>query len=255
MNSNANDDIKIVRFIDINACKQVFSESYSTFLLRSHEYYWNIEDTDKQDRTEFQVPGENGSMETSSALLSCWTILKGDEPTETDWKIFEKDSPVVAIISSPQKVYNFLHKILNIGRRNGRTHPFFHIEHKGVDYIDKKIEKLPGTPTISDAIFTKDKRFIPENEYRFAVYYSTILHEINTYIFHVQDPDEYMDKYYFNPSSTEAKALLDIVLRATAGYGPFDRKKLCDIIANSDILIDRVKMDSCRRRNDYTWPF
>ena len=71
MNSNANDDIKIARFIDINACKQVFSESYSTFILCSHKYYWHIEDTDKQDRTEFQVPGENSTMETSSAFLSC----------------------------------------------------------------------------------------------------------------------------------------------------------------------------------------
>jgi len=237
MNSNANDDIKIARFIDIDACKQVFSESYSTFLLRSHKYYWHIEDTAKQDKTEFQVQGENGTMETGYALLNCWTILDGDEPSDEEWKIFKKDSPVVAIVSSPKKVCDFLYATLNIKRENGRSHPFFRIERKEVDYK----EKVKGKATIQDAIFTKDKKFEEEKEYRFAVFYSAMFHEINTYIFHAQNPDEYMGKCYFNPSSSGAEALLNTILSATAGYGPFDRKKLCDIIANSDIFIDRVK--------------
>jgi len=242
MNSNANDDIKIARFIDINACKQVFSETYSTFLIRSHKYYWHIEDTDKQDRTEFQVPGENGTMETGYALLSCWTILKkGDEPTEKEWKIFEKDSPVVAIVSSPQKVYSFLYKTLNIKRKNGRIHPFFYIEHNPVNHIDKKIEKLRGTPTISDAIFTKDNKFIKENEYRFAVYYSATFHEINTYIFHAQNPYDYMDKCHFNPSSTKENASELLETLWSDDYGPFEEKNPCDIIANYDDLINRAK--------------
>ncbi len=241
MNSNANDDIKIARFIDINACKQVFSESYSTFLIRSHKYFWHIEDTDKQDKTEFQVPGENDTMETDYALLSCWTILKGDEPTEKEWKIFEKDLPVVAIVSSPQKVYNFLYKILDIERKNGRTHPFFKIEQEKVRYIDKGKEKLKGNPTILDAIFTKDKRFIQEEEYRFGVFYSAVFHEINTYIFHAQNPYEYMGKCYFNPSSTGADVLLNTISSATADYGPLYGKKPCDIIANIDDLIECAK--------------
>lgn len=240
MNSNANEDIKIARFINIDACKQVFSEYYSTFLIRSHKYYWNIENPDKRDPKEFQVQGEESHMETDFVLLSCWTILDGDEPTEIEWKIFEKDSPVIAIVSSPQKVYNFLYKTLNIERKEGRTHPFFIIEQKEVSYIDKGKEKLKGNPTILDAIFTKDNRFITENEYRFGVPYSAVFHQINTYIFNSQNPYDYMDRCYFNPSSTKpyASELLNTVLSATAGYGGFSGKKLCDIIANSDVLLD-----------------
>lgn len=248
MNSNANDDTKIARFIDINACKQVFSETYSTFLIRSHKYYWHIKDTDKQDRTEFQVLGENGTMETGYALLSCWTILdpdesreKADEPTEKEWKIFEKDSPVVAIVSSPQKVYSFLYKILDIERNNGRAHPFFLIEHNPVNYIDKKKEKVKGTPTISDAIFTKDNKFIKENEYRFAVCYSAIFHEINTYIFHARHPYDYIDKCYFNPSSTKDNASELLETLWSDDYGPFEEKNPCDMIANYTDLINRAK--------------
>ena len=237
---NGNDDIKIARFIDINACKQVFCESYSTFLIRSHKYYWHIEDTDKQDKTEFQVQGENGTTETGYALLSCWTILKGDKPTEEEWKIFEKDSPVVAIISSPQKVYNYLHSKLDIERKNGRTYPFFRIEKDEVRYIDKRKEKLKGIPTISDAIFTKDIRFISESEYRFAIFYSAVFHEINTYIFHTQDPYDYIDKCYFDQNSTKtiADELLIIILSATAGYGPFYGKEPFEIIENINDLIE-----------------
>ena len=246
MNFNTDENIRIARFIDIQACKEVFSESYSTFLIRSHKYYWHIEDTDKQDITEFQVQGENGHMEAGSALLSCWTILKGNEPTEEEWKIFEKDSPekapAVAIVSSPQKVYDFLYKTLNIEIKDGRSHPFLGIESKEVRYIDKREEKLKDRPTISDAIFTKDKKFIKESEYRFAVYYMRIFHEINTYIFHAQNPYEYMDKCYFNPSSTKENAseLWNTIGSAVADYGPFYGKKPCDIIANIDDLFDRA---------------
>ena len=236
MNSNANEDIKIARFININACKQVFSETYSTFLIRSHKYYWHIEDTDKQDRMEFQVRGENGIMETGYALLSCWTILNdGKEPTEKEWKIFDKDSPVVAIISSPKKVYSFLYEILDIERKNGRTHPFFCIEHKPVVYN----ERLNGTPTLSDAIFTKDNKFEKEKEYRFAVFYSTS-HEINTYIFHVLYPYDYMDKCYFNPSATKENASELLEMLWSDDYGPFEEKRPCDIIANYNDLIVRA---------------
>lgn len=240
MNSNANDDIKIARFIDINACKEVFSESYSTFLIRSHKHYWHIEDTDKRDEKELQVQGEEYHMETDFVLLSCWTILDNNKPTEEDWKIFEDNSPVVAIVSSPQKVYNFLYKTLNIERKDGRSHPFFGIEHKEVSYIDKGKEKLKGKLTILDAIFTKDKDFKKEKEYRFGVLYSAVFHEINTYIFSTHNPDDYMDKCYFNKKTKNdvANKLLLTVLSATGGYGGFSGKRLNEIIVNADDLIN-----------------
>ncbi|MBU0533551.1 MAG: hypothetical protein KJ887_01955 [Candidatus Omnitrophica bacterium] len=245
MSSNANENIKIARFIDISACGEVFSEYYSTFLIRSHKYYWNIEDPNKRDPKEFQVQGENGHMETGFGLLSCWTILKGEKPSDEEWKIFETDlpekSPVIAIISSPQKVYNLLYKTLNIERKDGRTHPFFDpIKHKEVRYIDKSKEKLKGMPTIWDAIFTKDEKFIKENEYRFCVFHSAVFHEIIAYIFDVQNPYDYIDKCYFNPSSTKENAskLLKILSDAPAGYGGgFSGKGLNEIIANEDDLI------------------
>jgi hypothetical protein len=240
MNSDANKHIRIARFIDIEACKEVFSESYSTFLIRSHKYYWHMENPEKQDKTEFQVQGEESHMETDFVLLSCWTILDGDKPTEKEWAIFEK--AVVAIVSSPQKVYDFLNKTLNIERKDGRSHPFFRIDHKKVNYIDKREEKLNGNPTILDAIFTKDKRFENHKEYRFGVCYSAVYHEIITYIFSTHNPDDYIDKCYFNPNITKSDAskLLNIVSCATAGYGGFSGKRLCDIIANSGDLIDRA---------------
>jgi len=239
MNSNANNK-KIARFIDINACKQVFSESYSTFLIRSHKYYWHIENTDKQDRHEFQVQGEKCTMEAGSGLLSCWTILDDDKPTDEEWKIFVKDSPAVAIVSRPTKVYDFLYKILDIESTNGRTYPFFRIINNKVNYNDKikDKDKRKNKPTIYDAIFTKDEKFKDEKEYRFVVLYRHMIHEINTYILHVQDPYEYVESFYFNPhiNSKKANELHIIINSAISNSGPLHGKKLCEIIANSDDL-------------------
>jgi len=244
MSSNANENIKIARFIDMDACKEVFSEDYSTFLLCSHKCY--------EDKEELRVYDRKGStLETDFVLLSCWTILDGDEPTEEEWEIFEKDlpekSPVVAIISSPQKVYNLLYKTLNIKRKNGRSHPFFDIKHDRVKYYPDK-KKPKGKLTILDAIFSKDKKkFEKEKEYRFGVHFSAAFHEIITYIFNVPNPCNYIDKYYFNPNNKLKAEELSKLFCILQMSGDFYKRPLWNLLANKDVLLNQINVKSIKK--------
>jgi hypothetical protein len=73
-------EVKIARFVGIEACKSIFSEK-STFVLRSPEHYirWyetNEGETDKGDRNEGSAnTTDGGKGGNRDWVMSCWTIL------------------------------------------------------------------------------------------------------------------------------------------------------------------------------------
>ena len=232
-------EIKIARFVDIQACKSIFSE-HSTFVLRSPIYYQRLYETSygedtKGDNKEGRPETANGTAEFTRWLVSCWTILKESEPSFEEWDIFKKNNQnVVAIISTPKKVCEFLEKSLKIGHNNRL--PFYSVDCHEVEYDKKKVH-IDHTNIIEAVPFVKDKRFIDENEYRFVLKYG-----IQTYIdsFIFCGGIDYMEKCLINPNNekeTMAK-LLSIISNATAGYFDFCNNR--KIIANYKILLEKL---------------
>ena len=223
-------EVRIARFVDMEACRSIFSD-YSTFVLRSSEHYRRKYETDKGDEHELEVRlTGGGSAETSGFVLSCWTLLDGDEPTRDEWGIFQdiQDS-VVAIVSTPSRVYTLLERAFDIeyGKIQGwRKFPFMSVEHKAVTYADEVAEKITFDNITDIPVFTKRLKFAKQKEYRFALPYSTATHSIDSYIFAVT-PD-YMEKCFINPKmSEEDKRKLQLtIMQGMDGYGPFSAKKM-----------------------------
>ncbi len=230
-------EMKIARFVNLAACKSIFSE-HSTFVLRSPEYYRRCDGTEIGDKNELRSKhrGGGGSQVGDCFVLSCWTMLDGDEPTSEDWKIFPDSR--VAIISTPRKVSAFLEKAFGIENENrtgnGRRFPFSFVMHKKVMYADE-IDKPDIEDMMDKVVFNKDSKFEYQKEYRFALGYGTKSHAIESYIFS-GDPDGYLDKCFVNPKGKNKEELRLILLEAGAGYGHFSDKKPCDIIANFEVL-------------------
>ena len=234
-------EVKIARFVGIEACKSIFSE-HSTFVLRSPIYYQRLYETsggDKGDKKEGRPDTAKGTSEFERWVVSCWTILKGNEPSDEEWDIFKKNEQnIVAIISTPSKVCQFLNRILETGENKGL--PFYPVEHRGVDYDKTKVD-VDHLNFTSVVPFAKDERFIKENEYRFALIYGWGPALIDSFIF--CGGIDYMEPCFVNPKIDEIgkekqnKARLrSIVSNAMAGYGDFRGKKMHEIIANADIF-------------------
>lgn len=230
-------DFKIARFVDIQACKSIFSE-HSTFVLRSPLYYQRLYETSygvdtKGDNKEGRPEIANGTAEFTKWIVSCWTILKGSEPEIEEWEIFkENDQNIVAIISTPNKVREFLERVLKTGK-NDRL-PFHSVDCRKVNYDGEQVY-VDHTNIIEVVPFVKDKRFIKENEYRFVLKYG-IRTFIDSFIF--CGGIDYMEKCLINPNNDKEtmSKLLSIISNATAGYFDFcDNQK---IIANYNILLE-----------------
>jgi hypothetical protein len=232
-------EIKIARFVDAEACKSIFSE-HSTFVLRSPEYYIRLYETtngEKGDRDEGSAHSIDGdTAEFKGFVASCWTKLEGAEPTPKEWDIFEEQKQnIVAIISTPCKVCEFLDKALETKRENAkRRFPFWPVEHGGVTY--EPMNKVDHT-NIDDVPFVKDKIFINEKEYRFVLKYTQYPCLIDSFIF--CSGIDYMEKCYANPNMRKEVMvkLCSIVSNATAGYYDFYGKNERDVIANWDNIL------------------
>lgn len=230
-------EIKIARFVGIEACKIIFSEK-STFVLRSPEHYRRLYETSeggntKGDRDEgYAKTSDGGTAEYSQWITSCWTILEKSEPTCEEWDVFKKDDQnIVAIISTPSKVCEFLNKVLETGGSKGL--PFDPVKHREVNYEPVHIDH---TNINSVVPFVKDESFEKENEYRFVIEYGWGSHLIDSFIF--CGGIDYMEKRFVNPEINEEnrKSLRRIIGRVV-GCGDFEGMESSDIIANADILL------------------
>ena len=232
-------EVKIARFVGIEACKSIFSEK-STFVLRSPEYYIRLYETneggtDKGDRTE-GCPGTlgGGTSEFKSWIASCWTILKEGKPTSDEWDIFkENDQNIVAIVSTPSKVCKFLDKVLETNKENtNRRFPFHPVEHNGVSYEKEHVDHTNITDVVP---FMKDVQFTKQKEYRFVLTYGWP-NLIDSFIF--CGGIDYMEKCFANPKmGTENKEVLrETLIKARSFYGDFEDMGMGDIIANVEVL-------------------
>jgi hypothetical protein len=188
------------------------------------------------DKKEGRPDTAKGTAEFERWLVSCWTILKKDEPSDEEWKIFkENDGNIVAIISTPNKVCKFL-------RENLKGLPFHQVEHRGVTYYDTKGVNVDHTNFTTVVPFAKDEKFFikGENEYRFALTYGWGPQLIDSFIF--CGGIDYMEKCFVNPeiSKEENKSkkaeLQEIVQRAGCYYGDFYGMHPYKIISNIDVL-------------------
>ena len=235
-------EARIARFVDMNACKSIFSE-HSTFVLRSPVYYRRFYGEGGDERELRIRKADGGSAESSclGVVLSCWTILDGDAPTAEEWNIFP--NTVVAIISTPDRVCAMLKEAFEMesaGMRCGRRFPFKSVEHGTVAYADEVAEEIGFDNIWEKTVFTKRLRFAQEKEYRFVLPYTFEPHAIDSYIFIPHDPKDYMDNCFADPAMCrEDKHNLYCILgNAMCGYRHFARKKMGEIIANADILLD-----------------
>lgn len=234
-------EVKIARFVDIEACKSIFSEN-STFVLRSPEHYRRLYEitvggNTKGDRYEGCAKTiDGGTAEFTGFVASCWTKLKGSEPTTDEWNIFKKyEQNIVAIVSTPSKVCEFLNKALETNKeRTKRRFPFLPVQHREVNYEKVHVDHTNITDVVP---FTKDAQFSGEEEYRFILIYVWPL-LIDSFIF--VGGIDYMEKCFANPEIIkEYKEMLrPIIMKAMCGYGDFSDKKMSDIIANADILFE-----------------
>ncbi len=232
-------EVKIARFVCIEACKSIFSEK-STFVLRSPEHYRRLYETSegentKGDRAEGCAETiDGGTTEFTGFVASCWTKLKGNEPTSDEWDIFKKDKQnIVAIVSTPSLVCEFLNRVLETDRdHTDRRFPFHPVDHREVDYKKPHVDHTNITDVVP---FTKGEQFVKQNEYRFVLTY-TWPYLIDSFIF--CSGVDYMEKCFANPEMEieNKKRLRLILLTATCGYGNFSDKKMCEIISNADIL-------------------
>ena len=227
-------EVRIARFVDMEACRSIFSD-YSTFVLRSSEYYKRHHETDRGDEHELEVRcAGGGGAESSGFVLSCWTRLKSDEPARDEWRIFP-DS-VVAIVSTPKRVSTFLARTFEI-KKATRRYPFMFLKHKAVRYADEVAGKITPRNIMDKTVFTKRSKFSKQREYRFALAYSIVPHLIDSYILALTS-DDYLERCFANPEMCDEQkgTLLEILLWATADCGLFCSKKLDEIIANADTL-------------------
>lgn len=181
-------EIKIARFVDIEARKKIFSEN-STFVLRSTEHYRRLhetteEKTSKGDKNEGRAEMSNGgTAEYSSFVVSCRTKPKGTKPASDEWDIFKENKQnIVAIVSTPTKVCEFLNKTFETNKEHTkRKFPFWPVQHKEVKY--EKALNIDHTNIHIVVPFAKNQEFINQKEYRFIMEYSQYPHRIDSYIF------------------------------------------------------------------------
>jgi hypothetical protein len=257
-------EVKIARFIGIDACKSVFWEN-STFVLRSPEHYRRLYETtagadtrgDRSEGTAEKIGG--GSADLTCFLASCWTKLQRTEPTRREWDVFKKDEQnVVAIVTTPTLLSEFLNKALQLeGDPAQRRFPFLSLDHREVSYEEQDIDHANISAVVP---FTKNGDFKDQQKYRFVLKYAG-LPVIDSLIFcaHYGYVERRDDGRLFNFANPEMcpqnkKELLTALLTAGAGYGDFAnrqtykspspdfgdcvRKQTCETIANGETLFE-----------------
>jgi hypothetical protein len=239
-------EIKIARFMGIEACRSVFSEN-STFVLRSPQYYRRLYETagggdGKADRNEGKAKKpRGGTAEFTDFVTSCWTMLKGSEPTPYEWDIFKKDEQnVVAIVTTPSLVCQFLNRVFRLDKDpTERRFPFLSLDHRPATYEKQDTDHTNITDVVP---FSKDPGFIDQQEYRFVLKYAWPS-VIDSFIFcagvdYMERRDDNRLNNFANPNMSRQNKmkLLTTLLTACAGYGDFASRQICEI--TSDVLRD-----------------
>lgn len=191
----------IVRFLGAKDAKRVLSD-HSTFALNSSDYYRQLENQDRSgtvgDAHEniVKISRTRTTYEFGAAtLLSCWTRLDGERLADSDWSIFKDRADGIAIVSTVDRVREFLRELVN-GVLDQWIFKDGHVK-----YYDN--ETQPPELDTMDIWFWKRKVYENQREYRFAFLNGSPLTRLQTLIFYVQEPKSYIEKIYLGPQLCE----------------------------------------------------
>jgi hypothetical protein len=190
--------MKIVRFLDYEAAKQVLKEN-STFCLRSLKYYQLLEERgndtrvgDKQEsRARFRNTRRNYEY-GGGVLVSCWCLLDSGRPFSSELPLSENYQEGMAIISNIERVASFLQ------RETAYLLSGWDFHHEEVKYYSEEAE--PKKYKIDKAMFWKREIYRDQHEYRLAFTSSSQRAHLQTLIFYSMSPSDYIDEIHFAPS-------------------------------------------------------
>jgi hypothetical protein len=159
--------------------------------------------------------------------------LETDQLTASDWEIFKEDKPVLAFVSTPEKVEKFLKCQLDIKSEN----LFSRIEKDGVTYYTQDTE-LPNDEDFSRICLYKRDCYSNQKEYRFVLFYSTVHHSIDYYTFITHTPEYYYDEIFYNPkTSVEDTGKLYKILN--------DKKRISNFEVFEEKFLEAIKRRLC----------
>lgn len=192
----------IVRFISLPIAFRVINE-YSTFCLNNITYFRNLEEQHadnvagdkKENIVEFQENRRSYEL-LAATLITCWTKLRRDCLTASDWDIFGDRADGIAIVSTVECVQDFLLR----ETRHILDKTLWNLEHGEVQYYDGVHH--PERFDTMKASFWKRKQYENQREYRFA-FLAESIRNIDTLIFYTWNPKVYIKKMYFGPSMEE----------------------------------------------------
>jgi hypothetical protein len=184
----------IVIFLPVDAAKSVLSKQGSTFCLKNILYYNGLEENcslvgDNQESRVYFKADKHSYQSLGTSLLSCWTLLNGNKFLDSDWTIFKRRNGV-AIVSAVWKVAAVLEEQVEILIGN-----HWRLEHRPVTYYNESHQ--PKGFDIADSHFWKREIYSVQREYRFALQADTLRNNLQTIIFYVHDPSEYIERIYF----------------------------------------------------------
>ena len=124
--------MRIIRYLNQNAAQKFLNPS-STFCIQSHLVYQEMEASTANEGVHDPNEGDHdfvdgGSSIGNAYLLSCWSMMEVVQE-KPDWRIFQGADQGVAIISTTQKVENFLMRRVHDLLGDSWT-----LEHRKVEY-------------------------------------------------------------------------------------------------------------------------
>jgi hypothetical protein len=122
----------------------------------------------------------------AATLLSCWTILDGDDITPDDWRIFNREDGVT-IVSSVEAVGNLLRELPQEVLEN------WDFREGTVQYFNPD-ERIPEFE-IMDAWRYKRHDYQKQREYRFAFLKGSPADKVQMLVFYVREPKRYIQKF------------------------------------------------------------
>lgn len=199
--------MQIVRFLTFVDAKRVLS-AYSTFCLNSTVYYWQQgwegKDTLVGDTKENIVEFKEGNLKThtfefgAATLLSCWTMLEGEDFRSSDWQLFPDREDGIAIISSVEAVSGLLSEL-----REDVLDEYWNFAHDKVIYYDQN--ERPASFETMNTWKWKRRIYELQREYRFAFLKGSPGQKLQSVIFYVHEPSSYIEKIYFGPKMSKEK--------------------------------------------------
>lgn len=168
--------MKILQYLPVSAARSILDLERSTFKLQSLAYYRSIESRDSvADPEELSLPYDGGGTSEllNNVLVSCWSIAENQNTPRPQWDKMARDEWKVAVLSETSLVASHIRQL---------TKGMFSSEPR---WVDDQVRYGKNADSLSDKsrhIFCKRPRFADQAEYRFAVWMSSSLENIESLV-------------------------------------------------------------------------